>query len=256
MKTKGLSRVLLSLLVLVALTAGSAHGQVSAVGLTTSRDAQFCSTIETHADAVRAKISARQETVIRSWQAQTDKGALINQAQDSEIQQLRVRIDTQRAQNNRQLNGKAKSDAQKAAVQTYVAAVASAVGVRREAVDTARVNFRAGVKSLVQVRQAALAGQVDALRIGVSDAYDGVKSGCSEGVDPATVRLTLVQSLTAAKTSFADQRAADAQTVEEISKLSTAREQIVKNANTAFLQTTVAARAALRESFAGSQTII
>jgi hypothetical protein len=256
MKINSLPRGLLCLLVLLVLAAGAAHGQATAAAIATSRDTQFCSTIETRADAAQSKISARQETVIRSWQSQTDKEAVINKAQDSEVQQLRAQIDTQRALNMRQLNDKAANDTQKAAVQNYVAAVASAVSTRRAAVDEARSGFRTGVKNLVQIRQAAIAGQVEALRIGVSDSYTTAKTSCGDGQDPAAVRTTLVQSLTAAKQAFLEKRTSDPQIGQDIARLSAIRAQTVKGADTTFLQTTSAARQTLRDAFAGTQTVI
>jgi hypothetical protein len=256
MKTKVPVRMLTSLSVLLLLTACASHGRVSAVGISDNQGDQLCSDISTRTEAVQDKISARQEALLNSWQTQSDKIEIISETRDKDVEGLRAHIDDARSQNAIKMRKLAADDDEEKAVDTYVSAVSSAVHARRQSVDTARTQFRSDVKKLAEARQATLAGQVEALRISIADAYTTAKSGCSDGTDPSAVQAALAQQLAAAKQGFIEKRATDNQLGIQIKQLASTRRDAVKAADTTFLQNTIVAKDALRTSPAGKNPAI
>lgn len=101
---------------------------------------------------------------------------------------------------------KADTDAKKAAVTAYKAAVDAATQKRIGAVDAAVKAHRDGVDALIKSKFATLDGGAATLRTAVEAAIAKAKTDCTGGVAPATVRTQLMAAAKAAQDIFKKNR--------------------------------------------------
>ena len=115
--------------------------------------------------------------------------------------------DTNREQHFAKLEAKAGTDAQKAAVTKFVAAVNVAVRIRRAAVAAAVQAFRTGVDQAILARRSVLITVLDSYYRAVKAALDKAKADCaaSDALDSA-IRTAFKNSLKSAQAKMQSEK--------------------------------------------------
>lgn len=100
----------------------------------------------------------------------------------------------------------AKTDVQKQAVAEFKQTVESARSKKNETLQSAIDSWLQTVQKTLTDRDAAIAKAVSDFKNAVKTASDKAAADCQSGVDPATVRSTLISSLEAARNNFRAER--------------------------------------------------
>lgn len=242
-------RVAGSLLTLLVLISAGASGPVHAVGRSDQVGSDYCGSIDTRANAVQARIDDKLSTLSSVWKAQDEKLTMLNSSQASAEAALRSSIDAERSKNIADLRAKARTDAERQAVDAYASAVGQAVQARRQVVDEARAIFKNSLLTIISERQATLSGQAQALKLGVADAYATAQNNCSDAMPANQVRVSLLQALAAARQHYQSERTDDPTVGQQIRQLIADRQASVTSANDTFNTATATARQTLKAAF-------
>lgn len=222
---------------------------VSAVQRPVKSSSGFCSTaanvrtqlntklgqLETKRGQKRTEISDRLKQ--RHDQREVDKQTSRNQAK-SKFEKNLTRIEDL-----------ATTDAQKAAVAAFKAAIEQALATRKAAVDAAMQTFRTSQSALVTQRQDAIKSATMAYKDAVATATAKAQSDCAAGIDAATVRSTFVASIKAAKDKFQSEVTALDKIGQQVKDLTKTRNDAVKAANQVFKTAMEQARDTLKAAF-------
>ena len=146
----------------------------------------------------------------------------------------RLKSDTERTKRFAELEAKAKTDSQMAAVKTYEAAVLAAVAKHRAAIDAADKTFLDGVTTAVGSRQTQLTALSASYQAGVAAAVAQAKTSCAAGVAGTAVRQNLSVSLKALQAKFADGRKSLEKVRPNLDPLKDAHKAAIKQANEDF----------------------
>lgn len=170
-------------------------------------------------------------------------------AQDSKLESKRNQGENNRDRQFTGLREKAVTDAQKAAVEKFIATVQAAVKIRQAAFDTALKDFQTAVDKAMEARRASITTVVNAYYQATKAALDQAKASCIAGQDDATVRAKFVADLRAAKTKLETARSGLTKLGETISGLAATRKEAVKKAITDFRTAMEVARTELQAAF-------
>lgn len=144
---------------------------------------------------------------------------------------------------------KADTDAKKAAVTAFKAAVDAATTKRIAAVDAAMKAHRDGVDTLVKTRFTTLDTGIATLKSTIDAAIAQAKTDCANNVAPQTARAKLVAAAKAAQNTFKANRS-DAAIKSELEALNATRKKAVEAAMTTFKADMTKATADLKTAFA------
>ncbi len=210
------------------------------------RGQKFCS----NGSEVRTKLTAEVEKKSEGLKENFDKRSenLLSKRAElvKKISDNRLKSDVERTNRFAELEAKAKTDAQKAAVKAYEASVLAAIAKHRAAVDAADKIFLDGVIAAVGTRQTDLMTATTAYKAAVAAAIAKAKSSCTAGVDAKTVRQTLAVSLKTAQSNFATARKAADKVHPDLNPLKTAHKAAIKQANADFRASLKTALTALK----------
>lgn len=144
------------------------------------------------------------------------------------------------------LQDNATTDAQKAAVQTFITGLTNAIATREAAVDAAKKSFRNGVDADITAHQKAMMDAITAFQDAKMAAFQKAQSDCSSGVAPATARATFKAAMqTAAQALQTNHQNVD-KLGPQISALAKTRNTAVQTALTNFKNTAEQLRTALK----------
>jgi len=101
-----------------------------------------------------------------------------------------------------QLESRAGTDAEKAAVIDFVRSVKLAVSSYRSSVEQAIDKFREGVNLALEEKSAAVESAIEARRSSFGDFLDDAKAKCEAGDDVKTIRESIVSLIKGAQDSF------------------------------------------------------
>ncbi len=202
-------------------------------------------------------ISARVLNDINEKEARLhDKQARISQDiladrndSDGEKTANRMRWDSIYEQNIAMLKARAENNAQKSAVEKYLAAVADAVNNRRIAINSALQTFRQGVDQAMLARTGIVNVALSGFKTAASEAFSKASADCANSVTGSTVHKNLVTSLKAAKQKFNTDRSAAEKLSISMQALVTARKSATAKALADFKTAMQKARADLKVSF-------
>lgn len=246
------ARALSSAVLLLAMVVTAQGATVTAASNNSNDNANgthFCSGLDTKYAAVQKRYSGLKGKVSTAWTAQDKKLQNLRSQRDAKITAIRKQSDEERRLNFAKLEDKATTEQQKQAVQTYETAITQAAETRRTAVDGAQASFRQEVKDAVAARRDTLTTQMTAYGTAMQIAYSTAQSSCDNGVEPASVRTTLLASLKVSHEAFVQQRQSDNDIKTQIATLAHARNITIKNANKAYVATAQAATKALKAAF-------
>lgn len=170
--------------------------------------------------------------------------------QEAKLAANRLKGDTNQEQQFAKLDDLAKTDAQKAAVEKFVAAVKAAIKIRQTAVDTAVKAFRAGADKAIEVRKTAVASVLDSYYKAVQTALEQAKADCAKGTNAAIVRTNHINAIKAAKTKLQTERNALDKAKTTIEGLAATRKAAIAKAVDDFQAAVRAARTEMQKAFA------
>jgi hypothetical protein len=153
-----------------------------------------------------------------------------------------------------EMQAKAATDAQKAAITQFKLDMQAAFNARQAALDAANTVFRTGLDKAVTDRKAMVQSAADTLKNSVKTALAKANADCEADVDSATVRATLKASLDAAHAKFrtdvqaADKIGADARALAETRRVA------VEKAKEEFKAAALKARDALKAKLKANAT--
>ena len=167
---------------------------------------KFCSSLPALETKIIESATERLTKAKSSYDAHMAKFETRKTDAKSKLDSARAQADAQWATRMAELEGKAKTDAHKAAIATFGTTVTSLVEERREAVNQAHQTFLAGIDGLRGDRSADLETALKAYKAGIEAAFDTAEASCSDGVAPATVREQLRTDLSAVRDAFKQSR--------------------------------------------------
>lgn len=154
-----------------------------------------------------------------------------------------------------EMEAKAETSAQKAAITQFKIEMRSAFSARQTAIDAATAVFRSNLDKAVTDRKAAVQTTSDALKNAVKAAFDKAKADCTAGVAAPKVRANLKASLETAHAKFrADVQAAD-KIGTNARALAETRRVAVEKANEVFKAAAFKARETLKADLAASRPV-
>ncbi|XLQ20238.1 MAG: hypothetical protein ACKUBY_00465 [Candidatus Moraniibacteriota bacterium] len=174
--------------------------------------------------------------------------------QNKELQEQRQKRDGQRETSYNNLEEKAQTDEQIAAVSTFKATVEEAVIVRREAIDAATLALQEAVDALVEEKKATVTASYSEYQASYNTAIAASEGACSEDAtadDLKNIAKDLNAELKGIATTFRKEVQEMKQVGPEVQELVAVRKAAVKDAISAFKVTVDAARAELIEAFGG-----
>ncbi len=165
-----------------------------------------CDSIDTMRASTLTKLSERATTFTG---ASTNRRTEMESQKNSRIATLedaRTKGATQREARYDAMRAKATTDAQKAAVETFVTTVEALVDDREAAVDAAIATFEAGVQSLRGTQEASAADLADNVEDSLEKVFDDAKAACTESSTAASVRTEIMEGMQAMKTAHQAER--------------------------------------------------
>lgn len=153
-----------------------------------------------------------------------------------------------------EMQAKAVTDAQKAAIAQFKIDMQAAFNTRQAAIDAANTAFRSGLDKAVTDRKAAVQAAADTLKSSVKAALMKAKTDCQAGVSATSVRTALKASLDAAHAKFrADIQAAD-KIGANARALAETRRTATEKAKTEFKAAALKARETLKNALKAAAT--
>lgn len=142
----------------------------------------------------------------------------------------RASHDENRSAAYEKMYSRATTTEQKAAVDTFKAAVEAAVAKRKAAVDAAITAYRSAVDKLLSDRRAAVDSAAATHKSAIEAAQAKAKADCASGVDPATVRSSLRNSIQEANIAFKEAAKRPEDLKQQVEALRDTRDAAVKAA--------------------------
>lgn len=199
-----------------------------------SDSGKFCTNATKIRDSLTEDTSGKTVALSKNFDKRSE--ALTSKRAElvKKISENRLKSDSERTRRFTELEAKAQTDAQKAAVKVYETAVLAAIAKHRAAIDAADKTFLDGVAAAVGTRQGDLATAAAKYKAAVTAAVTTAKSSCASGVSSQTVRQTLASSLKSAQNDFAATRKSLEKAKPNLDALKDAHKAAVKQANADF----------------------
>lgn len=214
-----------------------------------NNNAGFCSKIENFFSKADENFIQKQ---IKLSQNRLEKINDLNQKyadRDQKKEQNRGGWDQKRDKNFQNLLSKAKTDAQKQAVEKFISAMNNAVTLRRQAVDAAISVFRQGIKQAIETRKLTVDQALKTFNDSKKIILEKAKTDCASGVDQKIVRQQTTESLKTAKQKLQDDIKAIEKTGETVSALAMEKKGALDKALEDFNSTVEAAKQELKAAF-------
>ncbi len=200
-----------------------------------SGDARFCSTLDTLESKILAALSSRLDTAKTRYNAHLDTIASKRDTALTQLETKRDQADVQWEQTLAQMNAKAKTDDQKAAIAEYEATVNGLIDARRATVDTAVATFITGVNGMRNQVGTDYNSMLTTHKAAMEAAFDTAAASCAAGTAPATVRAELRADISAIRETFKQERIAYAsENRTEFTSLRQTRKATVEQARQTF----------------------
>lgn len=167
---------------------------------------------------------------------------------DERLSEVREKADGNREEHYAKLKQRAETEAQKQAVEDFIAAVDDAVKARKAAVDDAIEAYRQGLADAAKTRQAAVEAAKKNFEAAVEAAKAKAKADCGS-TDGAAVRTALLEALKQAKEQLAKDIRAAKQVETTLRELKAARREAVQKAFEDFRAAFKKALDRLKEAF-------
>jgi hypothetical protein len=211
--------------------------------------AKFCTNVTKTKENITGTTKVKADTLKSGFDKRTSSLTTKRAEITTKVSANRLKSDAERTHRFAELEAKAKTDAQKAAVKTYEDAVLAAIAKHRAAVDTADKTFLDGVTASVETRQSQLVALTQGYQAAVSLAITQAKVSCSAGVAPTTVRQNLSTTLKTIQAKFTDARKALEKSKPNLDPLKDAHKAAIKQADADF-------RTALKSAYTALKAVL
>lgn len=195
---------------------------------------------ELYSREVKLKAS-RNERAARSESKRKERDEKLSMKRDSRQENINEHF--------KKIESRNLTDEQKAALETFKSAHASALAARKAAVDSAIATYRNGVKNAIDAHETSIDSLLATFRSAVKAAHDKAIADCQAGVDQVAVKEAFIASIKAAKDAFAVGRADLDNRGDIIKPLIEARNAAFKKAAEDFRTAMEKARADLKAVF-------
>jgi len=155
-----LALILLMPLSSLALESGNTSPTTTVSNKVSTSTSTFCTNFATESAKITARMNEHSTKLTATWSQQDANASSKTQANVQKVAEARAKSDAARLTNFTTLESKATNDAQKQAVQTYEAAVRSAIANRRASYDVAKTTFHSAVQSAVAAKRANVTAQL------------------------------------------------------------------------------------------------
>ena len=171
------------------------------------------------------------------------------QKRGEQLVKRRTKWDENWTKHYQKLLGRADTDAEKQAVETFKNTIDEAIAKRRAAVDAANKAFQESIEQARLARKSDIETIVKAFKESAKAAYNSAKTDCDAGKEAKTIRETLNNALKAAREKFNTDRQATEKLGPEQSEIMTARNEAIKKAFDEFKATLKTAKETLKAAF-------
>src|SRR3989344_2003563 len=154
--------------------------------------AAFCERISDRLLQAKERVTERVGRIEDSRSERKDRRESRWEEYLSKREERRTTRNTNLEEHFFKLEERAQTDSEKQAVLNFITAVREAIEARRLAFDQANTNFRNGVQTALDERNAAIEAATQARVAAFDAAVQKAKTDCTGGVDPKTVRENLV----------------------------------------------------------------
>lgn len=168
---------------------------------------------------------------------------------EAKLEGSRSQADERRNEMYQKLEARAKTDAEKTAVEEFKKTVEAAIDTRRAAVDAAIAQFRKDVDAAISGRKDDMESAAADFKSAVEAAMNKTKADCEDGTDPETVRSNFKNSLQVARTALQNDRQGADKVGEQVRTSAEVRRVAVKKTLDEFKATVGSARFELKQAF-------
>ena len=249
-----LSRKIGFAIVAIVVPVSLSTATIFAAPATTTRTTAFCTNLPSTISKVNSSLSNLQSKLTTAWNNRNAQIATNDTKWDQALAADRAKWAAQRQNEFTELQAKATTDAQKAAVQTYITALSDAINSRESANDQARATFRSGLTSLLASQQSTINSQVATFTGTVNAAEATAQSSCAATPSDTSIRTTFVSATRTARSAYNSDRKSDSGIGTQVKALAATRDAAIKANDTAFAATAKAEATALKAAFAGTGT--
>ncbi len=224
---------------------GFAAGKTSAANRT---KVDFCSAVDAFAEKLSKDMT---ESTARFGAKETDRQTQLDlkiAQQEAERQNSRFAWDNSRDKVYTDLSARASTDAQKAAIKKFRAAVDLAVEARRKSVDKATTDFKSGVDKGISSRKTAVEKATQLFKDSTDKALSDAKADCTKGVASADARARYLTALEAAQQQL-KQSLAQIKTTDNLRTLVSTRQTAIEQAAKDFKSAVTKAENTLKLAF-------
>jgi hypothetical protein len=204
----------------------------------------FCANVST----VQAKLAAQiAKTETNQSEYQLKRISNVNKKEgdaDAKRASGRTNADEKRVGNWTKMATNAKTDTQKAAVETYKAAISSAVAARRATVDATVKTYRDGLTAAIAQHGTTIDTAMTTFKSSIDAALSKAQADCTAGVLSKTVQQSFNSNIKDARTALAAARKA-AEMSSGLTTLKKTRNDAITAAEVAFKKATDQAHADL-----------
>ncbi|HSR89512.1 MAG TPA: plastocyanin/azurin family copper-binding protein [Candidatus Udaeobacter sp.] len=182
-------------------------GSASTVVKTRS-EVNFCTRLEQSSTKLDSNMADRTKKLDDQSNLRNTNLEKNRSDRDEKLTEQRSNSDKNVAERYAKMEGKAKNDAQRIALENFHTAMLAALNTRKAAFDAARTTFRAGIDEAIAARKAAIQSAVRSFQTALKDAETKAKADCAGGVAPATAKTNFETAVKTAREKFAADRKA------------------------------------------------
>ena len=218
--------------------------------LQANRQEQFCVRFVEGMEAQQNRLTERYRNAVEKRSDRSGKTVEHRDSRDARLDENRAEQDAERMQWYEGLLAKADTDAERAAVAEFKAAMEKAVADRRTAVDVALETFRSEVDKLVAGKKSGTDTAATNFKTAYDKAIADAKSACEgDSPDSKAVRSAFMDAMKDARGDFQETRSGVAGIGEQVKALAATKNAAIKTAMESFKTTAQAARTKLVAAF-------
>lgn len=214
----------------------------------------FCTRFENASEQLVGRLREKRELVVNRKQERIE---LFKQKRAERNERIRERRESALKKSDeyfQALQNRAQTEAQKQAVEKFIADVKTAVQTRKQAVDAAVQAFNDGLDQAAKVRQTAMQTAIDNFKKATEDAIAQAKADCAAGVAPVTARENFINNMKTARENFQTARENLQNLQPKLEDLRKTRNEALKKAQQDFKTALQKAKAELKAAFGSSST--
>jgi len=210
---------------------------------------KMCENIASQADKITARVEDREVRYEERRTERLEKMETRRIERDETLDEHREEADESREEYYGNLENRAQTDEQEAAINEFIKTIEAAVDERRVTVDTIISEFRDGVDQAVSDHKTALDGLIDILNEDIKMAAETAKTACKNGDDPKEVRQAMREDMKAARDTYKEAKSEITKVGTGVSALAEVKRSEIDEAMNTFREVAETARETLQKAF-------